>query len=198
MVRLAELVALAAADRRESARERARAAEDRAGSAEDRRQSATDLRAGGLDDLTGVLRRATGELALAREIHRSRRLGQPLVIAMIDIDGLKLVNDTQGHIAGDGVVRSVPDAITATLRAYDVVARWGGDEFVCSLTNAGLEVARNRIADIERTLHAARPDVSFTAGLAELAGDEPLESLISRADAALRRAKLLRRTTRKT
>lgn len=186
---LTELRTLGASLRREAARERAAAAADRARAADDRRRAAADRRFADLDELTGVFRRGAGELALTHEIDRARRSGHPLVIAMIDVDELKLVNDTQGHAAGDALIRDVPVAITATLRSYDIVVRWGGDEFVCALSDMRREVASDRIAEIRAAFEALHPGASISAGLAELADDDTLESLIGRADAALYRSK---------
>jgi hypothetical protein len=73
--------------------------------------------------------------------------------------------------------------------AYDVTVRWGGDEFVCALYDASLEVASHRVADIQNALEALRPGASISAGLALLADDDTLESAIARADSALYRSK---------
>ena len=185
--------AAAASARRQSASERIRAATDREAAAADRHEAAGDRRYAGLDELTGVFRRGTGELALTHEMHRARRSGQPLVLAVIDVDGLKAVNDRYGHAAGDGLLRDVATAIVATLRAYDVTVRWGGDEFVCALSDVTLEVAAERLADIRCALQASRPDASFSAGLALLAQGDDLDALISRADVALYEDKRARR-----
>lgn len=188
----AELRALrlaAASDRQRSALERLAAAADREQAAADRKQAAADRGHAGLDELTGVFRRGTGELALTHEIDRSRRSGQSLVMAVIDIDALKAINDSQGHPAGDALLRDVAGAITSTLRSYDVTVRWGGDEFVCTLSEVTLLVASERIAEIQRALAAARPGASFSTGLAELADDDTFETLLARADTALIEAK---------
>jgi cyclic di-GMP phosphodiesterase len=175
--------------------ERAMAAEDRAAAAADRQQAAEDRRHAGLDELTGVSRRGTGELALTREIARSRRTQRPLILALIDIDALKHVNDVDGHAAGDALLRDVATATTSIMRAYDVVVRWGGDEFVCALSDATLDVATTRISAIQRALDGLRDGASISAGLAELNNDDDLEALISRADDALYRAKRRRATS---
>ena len=188
-----ELRLAAAAVRREARLEREAAASDRASAAADRARAAEDRRYSGLDELTGVFRRGTGELAIAHEIARARRSSTPLVVVMIDVDGLKPVNDNHGHAAGDALLRDVVTAITSTMRAYDVTVRWGGDEFICVLSDATPEVADARIAETDRALDDLRPGGSITAGIATLIDDDDLDSVIARADAALYRAKAARR-----
>jgi diguanylate cyclase (GGDEF)-like protein len=165
--------------------ERKAAAGDREAAAADRHQAAGDRRYAGVDELTDVFRRGTGELALSHEIERSRRSGRSLVAAIIDVDGLKAVNDGQGHAVGDALLRDVAAAITSTMRAYDVTVRWGGDEFVCGLSDVTPEVALERVADIQAALEVCRPGATISAGLAELNEDDTLESLIARADSEL-------------
>lgn len=169
---------LASADRTSAAADRVRAAEDRGHSAIVRRDA-------GLDELTGVFRRGTGELALQHEIDRARRSDRPLVLAMIDVDELKHVNDRDGHAAGDVLLRHVAEVITSTLRSYDVVVRWGGDEFVCGLSDMPLEAASRPFEEMRTELRRRRPGGSISVGLAQLTDTDVLESLIVRADAAL-------------
>lgn len=136
-----------------------------------------------LDELTGILRRAAGLDQLQREVRRARRFDdQKLVVAFCDLDDLKVVNDTAGHAAGDAVLREMAAALRRRLRAYDLVIRWGGDEFVCSLPGAGLEAAQRAMDDI-RTELRARTGCTFSAGFAELGLDGDAESLVARADA---------------
>jgi diguanylate cyclase (GGDEF)-like protein len=178
-----------AAVRRQAAAERAAAAADREAAEVDRRHAALDRRLGGLDELTGVYRRGAGQLALAQEVDRARRAGRSLVLAMIDVDALKAVNDREGHAGGDALLRAAAAAITSSLRSYDVTVRWGGDEFVCGLSDMTLELAANRLAEIRRTLAVARPGASVSAGHAELREGDTLDALIARADSALYVAK---------
>jgi diguanylate cyclase (GGDEF)-like protein len=192
---LRALRTLGASVRRQAAVERVAAARDREAAAEDRLRAAADSRHADLDELTGVFRRGSGELALTHEIERSRRFDRPLVLAIIDVDALKDVNDNQGHAAGDALLRDVPAAIISTLRSYDVTVRWGGDEFVCALYDVSLDVALHRLADIQRALEALRPGASISAGLALVADDDTLESAIARADTALYRSKVNRGIT---
>ncbi len=81
------------------------------------------------DDLTGLLRRGAGLALLEREIDRSRRTETRLVVAFVDVDGLKRVNDELGHAAGDRLLSDVAAVLRSRLRSYDLVMRWGGDEF---------------------------------------------------------------------
>jgi len=136
-----------------------------------------------VDELTGVLRRAAGLDQLEREVRRARRFDDhKLVVAFCDLDDLKVVNDTLGHAAGDAGLRETAAALRRRLRAYDLVIRWGGDEFVCSLPGAGLEAAQRAMEDICTELRA-RTGCSFSVGFAELGLDGDAESLVVRADA---------------
>ncbi len=86
---------------------------------------------------------------LDEEIGRATRTGGPLSAMLIDLDDFKLVNDRHGHQAGDALLRSVVQALVGEFRAFDRVARYGGDEFVVILPNADLESA---VAAAERAL----------------------------------------------
>ncbi len=182
---LRDLRATAAAARRAAAAERAAAAADREAAADDRRHAARDRQLGGLDELTGVYRRGPGELALAKEIERARRARQPLALAIFDVDDLKAVNDRDGHAAGDALLHAVATAIVVTVRAYDVTVRWGGDEFVCAMSDTTAAVAEERIAHVREALRARRPAASVSSGRAELRNEDTVETLVARADAAL-------------
>jgi diguanylate cyclase (GGDEF)-like protein len=179
----------AAAVRREGGEDRARAAADREQAAADRRQAAADREYYSRDDVTGVLRRGQGELVLSHEVDLARRRHRPLAVAAIDVPGLDAVKDTDGDEAGDALLRDVAQAAVATLRSYDVVVRWDRDEFICAMSDATLDVAADRMADVRRVLNARRPGASVCAGLAELDVDDTLESLIMRADADLQRSR---------
>jgi diguanylate cyclase (GGDEF)-like protein len=179
----------AASFRRGAAAERTAAAADRGAAAADRELAAADRRYAGVDELTGVFRRGIGELALTREIDRARRSGGSLILAIIDVDALKRVNDTDGHAAGDGLLHDVATSIISTMRSYDVTVRWGGDEFIVALSAVSLEVASDRVTEMKRALAALRPGAAISAGITALQADDSLESLIARADAALYREK---------
>lgn len=137
------------------------------------------------DDLTGVMRRAGGLATLHREVARAGRRGTPLAIAFIDVDGLKKVNDTQGHLAGDRLLRDVADVLKARMRAEDAVFRYGGDEFTVVLPEANLAAAA-RIID-EALAEARSHGGNFSVGLAQLEPGEGAIDLLARADSDLYR-----------
>jgi diguanylate cyclase (GGDEF)-like protein len=164
------------------ARDRAAAAHDRHEAALDRHRAAAYLRRTYRDQLTGVLQREAGRDQLSREIDRAHREEEPLVIAYLDVVGMKDVNDSQGHAVGDELLRSVGSTLLAGLRSYDVVVRYGGDEFVCALPRARLIDAENRFAKVRRLLHQSNPQARVSIGLAELREDEGLDDIVVRAD----------------
>ena len=82
------------------------------------------------DTLTGLLNRTGVTAMLPGLVATAHRLSQPIVVAFVDVDGLKAANDTHGHEFGDEVLVAVADALRATMREGDIVARWGGDEFI--------------------------------------------------------------------
>ena len=130
---------------------------------------------------------------LQREIYRARRSDGVLTLAFVDVDGLKAINDTHGHAAGDRALRAVAAALLDGLRSYDLVVRYGGDEFLCGLPGTDLAAAQHRFDAVATTLAEQNPGTSVSIGLAELAAQDTLETLIARADAALYAA---RRSTR--
>jgi diguanylate cyclase (GGDEF)-like protein len=136
-----------------------------------------------VDELTGALRRAAGLAALQREVRRARRFeDRKLTVVFADLDDLKLINDGQGHAAGDIALREMAAALRRRLRAYDLVIRWGGDEFVCSLPGAGVAAAERAMDDVLVEL-VARAGCTFSAGYAELGEDGEAQALVTRADA---------------
>ncbi len=176
---------ISADERRIVARDREASAKDRRAAAEDRRAAHREFADEGVDALTGVMRRGVGLAALAREIARAERNAEPLVVAFVDTVGLKAVNDTKGHREGDRMLREVADCLTADLRAYDLVIRVGGDEFVCALSGETLEHARRRYDRISERLAEKGNGTSVTVGLAVHRAGESLETLVHRADRAM-------------
>jgi two-component system, cell cycle response regulator len=149
------------------------------------------------DALTGLPnRRALGE-HIRDELLRSIRYRVPTSLLLLDVDGLKQVNDKLGHAAGDQVIRSVAAAIRQTLRATDFGARWGGDEFAIVAPNTTSEAARHSAERLIQRLadqhseggHPATVSVGIaTFDPARATSTDP-ESLVSAADEALYVAK---------
>lgn len=194
VIALAEMRERAAAHRAQAAADRWRAAADREAAAKDREHLLLELERAHLDDLTGAYRRGMGEIALVNEIVRAQRNEGGLALAYIDCDGLKLVNDRDGHAAGDALLRDLVSLLLSNLRPYDPVVRWGGDEFVCAMSGADLEHARKRFEGI-RVAFAQTTGSSMTVGFATLQEGDTLESLVERADTALLEARRKRQAT---
>jgi diguanylate cyclase (GGDEF)-like protein len=178
----ADLLKRAADDRRRAATGRARAAGHRDVAASDRRQAAGDREQAASD-------RRAGLDAIQRELARTARSGELLTLVFVDVDGLKAINDTDGHPAGDAVLRAVAHAITEDLRSYDVVMRFGGDEFVCALTGPDAAGAHGRFAQIVARFAAVADGQTISIGVAERQPHESLETLIARADGIMLEAR---------
>jgi diguanylate cyclase (GGDEF)-like protein len=188
--------ARAAADRAKAADDRARAAADRRAAADERAEavrrrteSTHDLKFATTDELTGAWTRSFGLEEVSRELERAHRTGASLMLAFIDVDGLKQVNDSQGHLAGDTLLRLVGETLRANVRPYDVIVRYGGDELVCAMPNLSAAEARERFVKIAEALRAVDPEHSVTFGLAEAEPGDGLQELIARADIDLLEAR---------
>lgn len=174
-----------ARERAKSQLDRSEAEHDRETALADRGASAVELEDSSHDALTGAYLRGTGFAELKREIVRARRDRQPLVVAFVDVDGLKAANDSRGHAAGDRLLCAVADALRAKLRAHDLIIRYGGDEFVCVVSGLNAAAAATRLGLVNIALEALPEPASVTIGLAELAAGDGAADLIARADAAL-------------
>lgn len=172
-------------DRRRAARDRKHAAMDREHAAMDRRQAVVELERAHTDELTGAYRRGTGERVLQQELDRARRSGEGLVLAFVDVDGLKATNDRMGHAAGDARLRDVVGAMRSKVRSYEPIVRHGGDEFLCSFAGVGMVDVRRRFDEIEVAIRDHENSGSMSVGLAELRTEDNLQDLINRADEAL-------------
>jgi diguanylate cyclase (GGDEF)-like protein len=187
-----------AADRAGSANDRRSAAADRAQSSADSDEARMELAQAQVDGLTGAHRRDLGTVVLQHEIERSRRSSEPFALAFIDVDGLKELNDREGHAAGDTLLQAVVVALRAELRSYDPIVRVGGDEFLCGFTNTKLEASRRRIEEIRAVLRRQPRTASISVGLAMLGERDTLEKLIARADADMYAGKQRQRSGRES
>ena len=145
------------------------------------------------DPLTGVWNRRHGEDLFTADLLEARRYGPAMCLLMLDIDHFKTINDTHGHQVGDRVLVELCQRLTGNLRTSDVLARWGGEEFVIVMRHCTLADAIP-LADKIRHLIADTPfddvgTVTVSIGAAELHPDDDLPSWLDRADKAMYQAK---------
>lgn len=145
------------------------------------------------DALTGLTNRRGWDRLVAEEDGRFRRLADPTVVMIIDLDGLKVVNDGEGHAAGDGYLQRAAAALRAAVRSSDVIARIGGDEFALLLRQCDIEGAGVVLANVERALKES--EVAASIGWASVEVQAGLRAAISTAGAAMYAAKEIRRRT---
>lgn len=148
------------------------------------------------DELTGLINRRRMQELMHTEKHRTVRSGRGFCLAMIDIDHFKRVNDRLGHVAGDEVLARVAGTIAAGLRETDIVARWGGEEFLVMFTDTDEDTAERVLLRIQASLAQtcvteadASLRMTFSAGVGNHLRDETLTRTIDRADRALYAAK---------
>jgi len=150
------------------------------------------------DSLTGLYNRRYMEDALAREMRRVERSGQPLSLLMIDIDHFKRFNDTYGHDAGDFVLSSIARLLSKHMRATDIVCRYGGEELAVLMPESGMEAAHQRADELRAYLgresfsHRGKllPSPTASFGVAEYPRHgTDADAFIKAADSALYRAK---------
>lgn len=143
----------------------------------------------GCDELTSLPNRRTFNEVLSREVARCHRSRRPLSLLLLDLDGLKEINDSDGHLAGDEAIQAVARAAIASLRSSDVVARIGGDEFAVVLPETTVSQAAVITARIRRKLAmdpGARPGLGVSIGSAVMSDDTlQANGLIDAADRAL-------------
>ena len=152
------------------------------------------------DQLTGALNRRGFIPVLDRAWRRTDRLHGPMSLAILDLDHFKRVNDTFGHEAGDAVLAAFATALTALCRDNDVVARWGGEEFLLLMPETPVHKAVAALKRIRAALPAQLEGrvpcpVTFSAGVYEcsdFSGAASIDSLIARADNCLHKAKVKR------
>ncbi|MBX3632946.1 MAG: GGDEF domain-containing protein [Simplicispira sp.] len=148
------------------------------------------------DDLTGLLNRRRMSEVVQAERERCVRSRRPLVLALLDLDFFKLVNDRYGHAAGDAVLCAFAGRVLDNLRSTDVLARWGGEEFLLLLPETSLDGAlvlleRVRREVAELCVETANGEISMTVSIGVAAGrvQETMEQVLEHADEALYQAK---------
>ena len=132
------------------------------------------------DPLTGLLNRHGFDVAIAPLVATSARSGRPLTVGVIDLDGFKAYNDAYGHFAGDDLLVEVASSWSATLRTTDLLARFGGDEFVLVLPGATPDEAR----ELVDRMHGRHP-VGWSIGYAQWQEGMSVQDALATADAAL-------------
>ncbi len=145
------------------------------------------------DALTGAYNRMKFNMALETEIKRSKRYERPMSIAMFDIDFFKNINDTFGHHAGDCVLRELVNVVSSHIRDCDILARWGGEEFVILFPETPLEacqmISEKLREQIETTCFDCIGSLTCSFGITEFSHQDDQETLNKRIDDALYEAK---------
>jgi diguanylate cyclase (GGDEF)-like protein len=144
------------------------------------------------DPLTGILNRRGFTTVAQRELERAQRYGHPLALAFVDVRGLKGVNDSRGHQAGDELLRQVAALLKESSRSHDIVGRIGGDELAVMLTEQGVDGMTAVMRRVRSSLPAAREALGFdhdwdlTIGMAVFPRDgHSVEDLLATADRRL-------------
>ena len=148
------------------------------------------------DGLTGLLNHSKSKECLKNELARAKRENTPLAFAMLDLDFFKKINDTYGHPTGDCVLKSIANLFKQRLRKYDIVGRYGGEEFVIILPNTDLEAAKKLInvirARFSKLVHYSEEKdfcCTFSCGIAAFPDFSSETSISDEADKALYQAK---------
>ena len=153
-----------------------------------------------MDGLTKIANRASFDKALHRWIGAHNSAKKPFILAILDLDNFKAINDRHGHQVGDRVLHCAAQWFKKCVRANDFLARFGGEEFAILLSDATLELALSKFNSLLESIAMASykynvagemANVSFTVscGIAEFVPEESAENLVRRADAAMYEAK---------
>jgi len=142
------------------------------------------------DDMTGLPNRRIFRERYARVVSRSHRFHEPISLLLIDVDGLKEINDRWGHMAGNAALRHVARLVRDRKRTEDLAARWGGDEFVLLLPGADADAAERVAGEVVRAaarspLKSPPTTVTVTIGVATGVAPSPAHDFFSAADRAL-------------
>lgn len=145
------------------------------------------------DSLTSLFNRRKFNEIIDFEIEQKRRYGGALCLAMCDIDKFKIINDTYGHDVGDEVLIIISQAMKRLIRKADVIARWGGEEFIFIMPNTDIDAARNASDKLRLLIENIDIEtvgtITVSFGVAQFEEEDDKKSLISRADKALYQAK---------
>jgi diguanylate cyclase (GGDEF)-like protein len=148
------------------------------------------------DSLTGLYNRRYMEKKVRQELQQAVRTGSGFAIASADIDFFKDVNDAYGHDGGDCILKSIADVMLGSVRAYDTVARWGGEEFLLLFPLANEEQAmelseriRKKVETERFTIGDEAASVTLTIGVSVFTPDDTVDGLIKKADIAMYRGK---------
>ncbi len=139
-----------------------------------------------VDSLTGLLNRRGWEDETPGAIARADRMGEPLCLVLLDVDHFKIFNDTNGHPAGDQLLRALGSAWGGCVRDIDVLARYGGEEFCLVMPAATADEAD---AVVARLLGCVPLGQTASAGVTQWVPGETVDALVKRADSALYQAK---------
>ena len=141
-----------------------------------------------LDQLTGLYNRRSGEQRLSQEMSRAQRHGRPLTVLLMDLDGLKQVNDKHGHAAGDTLLKGFADRLQRAIRGSDLAVRLGGDEFMALLPECRADEVRHvlaRIEGLEFEFNEEKISLHFSRGWTDYKAGETAQELLNRADQEL-------------
>jgi diguanylate cyclase (GGDEF)-like protein len=141
-----------------------------------------------LDQLTGLYNRRSGEQRLAEEMSRAQRHGRALTILLMDLDGLKAVNDKHGHAAGDTVIKTFADRLQRAIRGSDLAVRLGGDEFMAILPECRCEEVNRvlgRIEGLDFEFDEQKIRMRFSSGWTDFRPTDTMQEFLKRADVAL-------------
>lgn len=145
------------------------------------------------DHLTKIYNRQKFDESLMWEIENKKRYQEPFSLILIDIDRFKNVNDTYGHMIGDLVLISLSSLIGKNLRANDIFARWGGEEFIILLPHTTADQARIKATElralVEHYTNEKLPNITISLGVTEYGDTDTSDSALQRLDEALYKAK---------
>jgi len=164
---------------------------------ENKRNEEELLKLASTDPLTGVFNRREFRIIAEKELIRTKRYGRPMSILMMDIDHFKNLNDTYGHAAGDKALQQFTKICSTSLRTMDVIARWGGEEFVVLLPETDIKGASTIAERLRKAVECIEfshnnNNIKFTVSVGAIEykmGDDEIDIPLARVDAAMYKAK---------